>query len=339
MSAALHLTIGIEDWRLRRPFAITGHVFTSTRVLVVRLADPLHAGRGEAAGVYYLNDTPERGAAQLEALRPRIEAGMSRLDAALLLPPGAARNALDCALWDLESQRSGRSVASLAGLPAPRPLLTTFTLGAETPAEMAAAARAYRGARALKLKLTGDGADGARVEAVRAACPQAALYVDANQGFTPASLAALWPALIAAGVELVEQPFKRGEDALLDGMARPIPIAADESVQSLAELEALPGRFDVVNIKLDKCGGLTEALSMARRARALGLRVMVGNMTGTSLAMAPAFVLGQICDICDLDGAVFLAEDRTPCVSYADGKIALPGAFWGGVRAGLEIAS
>lgn len=333
--SALRLDIALEDWKLRRPFQITGHVFTATRVLVVTLRADGYAGRGEAAGVYYLQDTPDAAAQALDALRPRIEAGITRQAAQALLPPGAARNALDCALWDLQSARSGLSVAALAGLQAPRPLVSAFTLGAEAPALMAEAARAYRGAQAIKLKLTGDGTDAARVAAVREACPQATLYVDANQGFTPQTLEDLWAPLLACGVKLVEQPFPRGQEHLLDGLARPIPVAADESVLTLADVETLPGLFDVVNIKLDKSGGLTEALAMAQRARALGLGVMVGNMTGTSLAMAPAFVLGQICDICDLDGAIFLAEDRTPAVQYHDGQVFLPEAFWGGIATGL----
>jgi L-alanine-DL-glutamate epimerase-like enolase superfamily enzyme len=196
---------------------------------------------------------------------------------------------------------------------------------------MAQRALDYVGARAIKLKLLGDGRDVERVSAVRAVCPEVLLAVDANQGFTAKGLDALWPTLLACRVGLVEQPYPIGQEALLDGRDRPIPIAADESVQSLAELDGLKGRFDVVNIKLDKCGGLTEGLRMARRAKTLGLKVMVGNMTGTSLAMAPAFVLGQLCDVVDLDGPMLLSEDRRPGVAYTDGRIGIPKAFWGGV--------
>ena len=325
------LDVFVEEWPLAQPFHITGHIFTASRLVVAQVSDGTHVGRGEAAGIYYHGDTPERLAGEIEAVRPRIEAGLACGDLAGLLPPGGARNALDCALWDLQAQQTGRPVWDLAGLAAPRKLLTTCTLSADEPAAMAKAALAYRGARAIKLKLTGDGTDGARVLAVRAACPGVFLAVDANQGFTRETLDALWPALLDCGVALVEQPFSVGQEHLLDGYDRPIPIAADESVQALPDISALPGRFDVVNIKLDKSGGLTEGLHMARRAKELGLRVMVGNMVGTSLAMAPAFVLGQLCEIVDLDGPLFLASDRSPGVTYEDGMVSIPEPFWGNV--------
>jgi L-alanine-DL-glutamate epimerase-like enolase superfamily enzyme len=326
------LQIALEAWPLDRPFRITGHVFTATPVIVVEVSDGTHTGRGEAAGVYYRNDRPDEAAAVLESLRAAVEVGLDRAALGMLLPPGGARNALDCALWDLEARQTGRAVWSLAGLEPPRPLLTTFTVGADDPEVMASVAKSYAGTRAIKLKLTGDGRDAARVAAVRADCPDVWLAVDANQGFTPDSLQAALPAFVEHRVMLVEQPFPVGRDAWLDGMARPIPVAADESAQSLEDLDGLCGRFDVVNIKLDKCGGLSEGLAMARRAQALGLGVMVGNMMGTSLAMAPAFVLGQLCDVVDLDGPVFLRRDRAPAVVYRDGMISIDEAFWGGVR-------
>ena len=329
----LTLDVATEDWQLAQPFRITGHVFTASRVVLVRLSDGTHEGRGEASGVYYQGDTPERMAAEIDAVRPHVEAGLDGAALAALLPPGGARNALDCALWDLRAQQAGCPAWELAGLPSVRPLLTTCTLSADAPDEMARGALAYDSARAIKLKLTGDGADEARVRAVRQARPDVFLAVDANQGFTRQTLDALWPALLACRVALVEQPFRVGEEHLLAGYDRPIPIAADESVQALADLPALAGRFDVVNLKLDKSGGLTEGLRMAHRAKELGLQVMVGNMVGTSLAMAPAFVLGQLCDVVDLDGPLFLAEDRRPGVRYVDGMVGLPEAFWGGVTA------
>ena len=329
----LTLDVATEDWPLAQPFRITGHVFTASCVVVARLSDGTHEGRGEASGIYYQGDTPERMAAEIEAVRPQVEAGLDGAALAALLPPGGARNALDCALWDLRARQAGCPAWELAGLPSVRPLLTTCTLSAGAPDEMARGALAYDSARAIKLKLIGDGADEARVHAVRQARPDVFLAVDANQGFTRQTLDALWPALLACRVALVEQPFRVGEEHLLTGYERPIPIAADESVQALADLPALAGRFDVVNIKLDKSGGLTEGLQMAHRAKELGLRVMVGNMVGTSLAMAPAFVLGQLCDVVDLDGPLFLAEDRRPGVRYADGMVGLPEAFWGGVTA------
>ncbi|WP_024891845.1 dipeptide epimerase [Luteimonas huabeiensis] len=326
----VELELHNEPLPLAAPFRIAGHVFEAMPATVATLRDGRHVGRGEAAGVYYNDDRPETMLATLEALRPRIEAGLDRGALRALLPAGGARNALDCALWELESQRSGLPVWRLAGLDGVRPLLTTFTVGADDPATMAERAAAYTQARALKLKLTGEpDLDAARVRAVRARCPEAWIGVDANQGYDAATLPRLLPALVAAGVSLLEQPCARGREDELDGIARAVPIAADESILDLAELEARHRHFDVVNIKLDKCGGLTEGLLMARRARALGKRVMVGNMAGTSLAAAPAFVLGQYCDVVDLDGPIFLAQDRSPSVRYEDGRIVCGDEVWG----------
>jgi L-alanine-DL-glutamate epimerase-like enolase superfamily enzyme len=229
----------------------------------------------------------------------------------------------------LEAKLGGRAAWQLAGLEKPRPLLTTFTCGAEAPETMAATARAYANARAIKVKLTGEPIDAERVRAVREAKAGAWLGVDANQGFTRASLLKLMPVLQEARVALIEQPFPIGQESLLDGLQSPIPIAADESVQTLADVPGLAGRVQVINIKLDKCGGLTEGLAMARRARELGLDCMVGNMLGTSLAMAPAFLVGQLCKIVDLDGPVFLKADRAIAVEYTDGTIRCPQALWG----------
>jgi L-alanine-DL-glutamate epimerase-like enolase superfamily enzyme len=268
-------------------------------------------------------------AAQIAEVRDRLAAGIDRNALHSIMPAGGARNALDCALWDLEAKRSGRHVWQLAELSPPRPLLTTYTLGADDPIKMADAARRYAQARALKLKLTGDDADAERVRAVRAARSDVWMGVDANQGFTLQSLQRLMPTLLEAQVRLIEQPFPVGQESQLDVMKSPIPIAADESLQTLEDLPGLAARFDAVNIKLDKCGGLTEALAIARRAHALNLQVMVGNMIGTSLAMAPAFVLGQLCDLVDLDGPISLATDRAPAASYEDGRIWCPPQVWG----------
>ena len=326
----VELQLRNEPLPLSAPFRISGHVFEAMPATVVTLRDGPHIGRGEAAGVYYNNDHPETMLATLEALRPRIEAGLDRETLRSLLPPGGARNALDCALWELESQRAGLPVWTLAGLPSVSPLLTTFTVGADAPEVMADRAAAYTGARALKLKLTGDAdLDAARVRAVRARCPDQWIGVDANQGYTGATLPSLLPVLVDARVSLLEQPCARGCEHELDGIERALPFAADESILDLAELEARHHRFDVINIKLDKCGGLTEGLMMARRARELGKRVMVGNMAGTSLAAAPAFVLGQYCDVVDLDGPVFLVRDRTPSVRYEDGLVHCGDEVWG----------
>ena len=331
---ALTLQIDVEKLRLAEPFRISGYVFEAQDAVVVTLSDGAHSGRGEASGVYYLGDDAAAMVKALEASRPQIEAGVDRAGLQQLLPPGGARNAVDCALWDLESHRTGKPVWELAGLPPPKPLVTTFTLGADEPEVMAAGARKYAQARALKMKLTGElDRDVARVRAVREARPETWLGVDANQGYGIANLERLIAALTAADVSLLEQPLKRGREADLDGFTSPIPIAADESALCLADVPGLVGRFNVVNIKLDKCGGLTEGLAMAREARRLGLGVMVGNMVGTSLAMAPGFVLGQLCDIVDLDGPIFLAHDREPSISYDDGLAWCSDKVWGSSHA------
>ncbi|TWI02677.1 L-alanine-DL-glutamate epimerase-like enolase superfamily enzyme [Luteimonas cucumeris] len=326
----IELDVRNEPLRMKAPFRITGYMFQDPLATLVTLRDGAHVGRGEASGVYYLQDTPAAMLATLESHRDAIEAGIDRQALRTLLPPGGARNALDCALWELESRRAGSTVWQLAGINSPKPLLTTFTVGADTPEVMAAGARNYAQARAIKLKLTGEvDLDIARVRAVRAERPDVWLGVDANQGYVIDTLQRLLPALVDARVALLEQPCARGREAELDGIDHVIPIAADESVQGLDEVEALVGRFDVVNIKLDKCGGLTEGLLIAERARALGLKVMVGNMLGTSWAMAPAFVLGQQCDVVDLDGPLFLASDHVPGVVYADGMVSCDDAVWG----------
>src|SRR3569833_1958164 len=265
--------------------------------------------------------------------RTAIESGLDRVSLQKLLPPGGARNALDCAMWELEASRRGIPVGELAGIGPLRPLVTTFSLGADEPEKMAQGARKYDHARRIKLKLTGDlDTDIARIEAVRAARPDVWIGVDANQGYNIDTLKKLMATLVSANVALLEQPLPRGREADLQGFRSPLPIAADESALSLADLPGLVGRFQIVNIKLDKCGGLTEGLAMARAARQLGLGVMVGNMVGTSLAMAPGFVLGQLCDVVDLDGPIFLTRDRAPGAVYADGMIQCGEEVWGSGR-------
>ena len=299
----LTLDIASETLRLAQPFRIAGHVFDSSDIVVVTLSDGRAKGRGEASGVFFLGETVDGMRAQIEAVREAIEAWPTREALRFILPPGGARNAVDCALWELEAVVVGQPVWRLAGLDAPQPLRTTFTLGADTPEAMAKGAVGYADARSIKVKLTGDLAlDQARVRAIRAARPDVWLGVDGNQGFVR-------------------------ED--LEGFDSPIPIAADESVVSLPDVAAAAGRFQVINIKLDKCGGLTEGLLMAAKARRLGLGVMVGTMVGTSLATGPGFVLGQVCDLVDLDGPTFLAKDRTPSVVYRDGTVWAGDDVWG----------
>lgn len=327
----MRLDIRSETWPFTTPFRITDYVFSGADVLVVTLEDGRARGHGEAAGVYYRGETPASLIQQIEAVRGAVEAGVDREGLRRLLPAGGARNALDAALWELEARRRDVSVFELAGVGVPRPLVTTFTVGAGHPDEVAAAARGHAQARAIKLKLTPDD-PGACVRAARAARPDVWLAVDANQAFDRPGLERLLPVLAEAGVALVEQPMPVGADAALEGLVSPIPLAADESAQSLADLPTLVGRYQMVNIKLDKCGGLTEGLAMAAEARRLGLKVMVGCMSGTSLAMAPAFVLGQVCDVVDLDAPIFLPADRPDAAVWRDGCIWCPATVWGGAE-------
>lgn len=326
----LTLHVKPEQWPRKIPARITGYTWNVTNVLTLSVARQGVVGRSEASGVYYLDDTVDAMRTQLEEVRSRIEAGITREQAQQLLPPGGARNALDCALWDLEAKLTGKAAWQLADLPKPRPILTTFTCHADAPEKMAQQARAFSKVRAIKLKLTGEPIDADRVRAVREALPDVWLGIDANQGFTRPFLEKLMPVLVDTRVALVEQPFRIGEEALLDGYNSPIPIAADESVQDLGDIPSLVGRFNVVNIKLDKCGGLTEGLAMARAAKSHGLQTMVGNMGGTSLAMAPAFLVGQLCDVVDLDGPTFLKADRDLTVDYSDGYLMCSERLWGG---------
>lgn len=325
----IELTFALETHPLRLPFNITGYTFTSVDVVVVSLRRGPHVGRGEAAGVYYLDDSPADIMIRVADVRPEVEQGIDHQSLQALVS-GGTRNALDCALWDLEAKESGVAVWRAAGLDRPRPLLTTWTIGAAEPEEMARLATHYAEARALKLKLTGDDLDATRVRAVRSARPDVWLGVDANQGLTENTLERLLPVLVGAEVKLLEQPFKVGEEEKMGALRSPIPIAADESVQGLEEVRRLIDKFDVFNIKLDKCGGLTEALSIAHEVRRRGKRAMVGNMVGTSLAMAPAFMVGQLCEVVDLDGPLLLAADRPAHASYVDGYIECPESVWGG---------
>jgi len=325
----LSLSLRIERWPLAVPFHITGHVIDAAHLVSVTIDDGHHTGNGEASGVFYLGETPESIAAQIERMRASIEAGITRAQLLDLLPPGGARNAVDAALWALESQRQAMPVWRVAGLPAPRALLTTMTIGVDTPHAMADAARALTHARALKIKLDGTPADAARLEAIREIRPEVPLAVDANQGWSRAHFDAMIPVLQQLGVGMLEQPFAIGADACLEQIDCPIPLAADESFQDLRDLPTVARRYDIVNIKLDKCGGLTRALDLASHVREAGLSVMVGCMAGTSLAIAPAFLLGQQCDHVDLDGPIFLARDREPGVTYTDGLLHCPPHTWG----------
>jgi L-alanine-DL-glutamate epimerase-like enolase superfamily enzyme len=331
------LVLRTERWPTAAPFRITGKIWTEVELVVVELRQGDFCGQGEACGVYYRGETAALMSEQIMHVAGEIRDGCDPAALLDLLPAGGACNAVDCALWELRAQSEGSPVWALAGLPEPAPLLTTFTLGAEAPAVMAERGVAFDQAKAIKLKLVGDGMDAARVQAVRKARPDAWLAVDANQGFTRDSLAALMPVLLAADVRLIEQPFPVAHDSDLDGLAAPIPVAADESLQDLCDLHAPGRRVDFVNIKLDKCGGLTRGLTLAAAAHAMNLKVMVGNMLGTSLSMAPAFMLGQVCELADLDGPLMLAADHSPGVTYEDGRISCQSSVWGWPRQTVRI--
>lgn len=326
----LKLDVGVDTLRLAQPFRISGHVFETAEVVFVTLDDGKHRGRGEASGVYYMQDDLAHMTSALAGARAEIEAGPTRQELRQILPPGGARAAVDAALWELEAARAGTSAWRLAGLTSVRPVRTTLTVSADTAERMAARAIGYAHAKAIKVKLTGElELDLARVRAIRAARPDVWLGVDANQGYSIGQLPELIRGLATHRVLLLEQPLKRGREADLQGFDSVIPIAADESVLSLDEIPNAVGRFDVINIKLDKCGGLTEGLMMAEEARRLGFDVMVGTMIGTSVATAPAFILAQQCSIVDLDGPTFLVKDRSPSVVYRDGDLFAADDVWG----------
>jgi L-Ala-D/L-Glu epimerase len=329
-TASRTLTVEKAAIRFAEPFRITGYVFDAMPSIVARIAEGDCVGRGEAAGVYYLGDDQQQMLQTVEQVRRQVEDGLSRDDLQQLLPPCGGRNALDCALWELESLRARVPVWKLAGVPRPQPLVTTFTLPADDPAVLEAKVNRLSSAKAIKLKLDGDmESDRERMRVVRAARPDAWLAVDANQGCTAAGLEQLAEAVRQFSVSLIEQPLKRGDEAALDGWKPGVPVAADESILDLAELRQRAGYFDVINIKLDKCGGLTEALEMARAARQLGKQLMVGNMGGSTLAMAPGFVVAQLCDVVDLDGPFGLADDPLAAQIYRDGMIFVPDELWG----------
>jgi len=322
------LRAGCERWRLRKPFTISSGSYTHIDTVLVELSDGPHRGRGEAAGVDYHGDTTEPMLADIESVRAEVAAGLDRPSLQDLLPAGGARNALDCALWDLEAKRAGRRVWELLGIQA-RPVTTVYTVGLDQPAAMAADAAAHRDFPALKLKLGRDDPL-AQVAAVHGAAPAAEIVADVNQGWRMEDLREYAPRLAALGVRMIEQPLPTGDDYLLEGYDCPVALCCDESCQTLADLPRIAGRYDLVNIKLDKTGGLTEALRLSERGRALGLGLMVGNMLGSSLAMAPAFVIAQFCRYVDIDGPLLQVEDRPWPMHYSAGRVAPPDArLWG----------
>ncbi len=313
------LTARIERWPVAGAFIISRGSKTHVDVLVVEVSDGEHIGFGEGTAIYYKGETAESCLAQVLGL-PK---GIDRTSLQTLLPHGAARNAVDCAFWDLEAKRAGKPVWEIAGLPAPQPQTTAFTISLADPTKMEADAQAIAHLPLLKLKLAGEG-DHERVAAVRRGAPKARLIVDANEAWTGRDVAAEAAKLAALGVEMVEQPVKAGADHLLDDVRASLPLVADESCQDRADLPRLAGRYSGINIKLDKAGGLTEGIALAHEARALGFDVMIGCMLSTSLGIAPAFLLANGARWVDLDGALLLARDRDTALRYSDGALSLP---------------
>jgi L-alanine-DL-glutamate epimerase-like enolase superfamily enzyme len=323
------LVARIERWETARPFVIARGAKHHVDVVVAEVRGGPFIGRGEGTAIYYLGDSSELALAALRGMAGAIADGAGRADLLDLMPAGAARNALDSALWDLEAKQAGKRVWDLAGLPAPRPMLTAYTISLGDPAAMAAQASEAAGRELLKLKLGGEG-DRERVAAVRAAAPDARLIADANEGWEHTDIEKMCYDLHAFGVELIEQPLPAGRDADLAHVRSPVPLCADESLQSRAELGDVVGRYRFVNVKLDKCGGLTEALALAHAARQRGLGLMTGCMLSTSLGVAPAFVAAMQGAYADLDGPLLLAQDRPAGLRFHGSDVDPPEVeLWG----------
>jgi L-alanine-DL-glutamate epimerase-like enolase superfamily enzyme len=325
----LTLTLAVERWPIAGSFAISRGAKTEAVVVVAELGDGKAHGRGECVPYARYGESVASVSAAIEAMRQPLAAGLTRVALQTAMPAGAARNAIDCAFWDLEAKRSGKPVHEMAGVGPPRPVTTAFTISLGEPAAMAKAAAVSAARALLKIKLGADG-DAARIAAVRTAAPKATLIVDANEGWNEGNLAANLAACADAGVVLVEQPLPEAQDGALATITRPIPVCADESVYDRASLPALAGKYDAVNIKLDKAGGLTEALAMVAEAERAGLAVMAGCMVATSLAMAPAMLLAQAARFVDLDGPLLLVRDRPEGLRYQDSLVYPPTpALWG----------
>lgn len=323
------LTLRIETWPVRGVFRISRSSQTEIVVVTVEIRDGSFIGRGECRPYARYGETPESVMAAIEAIRQDLQDGLERDDLGNYLAPGAARNAIDCALWDLASKREGQPVWKLAGLPPPQTLITAYTLSVDSPDNLAATAESQKWRPLLKLKLAGQG-DLQCVAAVRTNAPASRLIVDANEAWSQRDYEELTPELACLGVEMLEQPFPAGADACLASLPKRLLVCADESCHDSKSLDGLIGLYDVVNIKLDKTGGLTEALQMKALASQRGFEVMVGCMVGTSLAMAPAFFLAQGSRYVDLDGPLLLAKDRQPGLHFAGSQISPPDvALWG----------
>jgi L-alanine-DL-glutamate epimerase-like enolase superfamily enzyme len=317
-----------EIWPLKQVFRISRGSRTEAQVVVVTVTDGQYTGRGEAVPIKRYNQNIASVLAQIESIKSEKDLDRHRIQE--LLPAGAARNALDCAFWDLEAKISGKRVWELVNVPMVPEVETSVTISLDTPAAMAAAAKASATAPVLKLKLGGDDVDLARAEAVREAASAARLLIDANESWSPSHYQEIILALKRLGVELIEQPFPADADEVLETLDRPIPICADESCHTGADLLRLTNRYEMVNVKLDKTGGLTEALRLTERAREGGFKLLIGCMVGTSLSMAPARILASTADYVDLDGPLLLARDRDHGLAHQHGKIGIPSrGLWG----------
>jgi L-Ala-D/L-Glu epimerase len=323
------LSVSRRAWPLAQAFAISRGSRTTAEVVVAEVSDGEFRGRGECVPYPRYGESVDSVVQTLEAMKGAVFSGLDRHELQRAMPPGAARNALDCAFWDLDGKRDDRRVADMAGLGQLRPLVTAYTLSLDTPERMGEAAAANRDRPLLKLKVTGDG-DIERVRAVRHNAPQSRLIVDANEGWSERHLTEIMPILAEFGVELIEQPLPAGADEALARVPHPIPVCADEACHTREDLDRLAGKYDAVNVKLDKTGGLTEALALAEAAAAQGFKIMVGCMIGSSLAMAPALLVAQRAAFVDLDGPLLLASDRSPGLRY-DGSTVYPPdpALWG----------
>ena len=327
----MNLSVRIERWPLAGAFTISRGSKTEAVVVVAELSDGTHCGRGECVPYSRYGETPDRIVAAIERMRPALHQGFDRAALQAEMPPGAARNALDCAYWDVNAKQFCQKVHELAGLVAPAPRVTAYTISLAAPAEMSAAAERAASRPVLKVKLgAADGDDGRRIAAVRRAAPRAELIVDANEGWNADNLARNIAACADCGVTLIEQPLPERQDDALKRAKQPIPICADESVHDRASLDRIAGKYDAINVKLDKTGGLTEALALAAAAEERGLAVMVGCMVSTSLSMAPAMLVAQRARFVDLDGPLLLAKDRPNGLRY-DGSLIYPpdSALWG----------
>ena len=308
-----------KTWLLRKPFKISRDVATHAKTLLCNISDGTHTGSGEAAGVTYKGETVDSIETQIEAAIPRIADGISRDELQQLMPPGGARNAVDCALWDLEAKQSGRTVWEMLEWQ-PHAVTTVYTIGMDTPENLQKDAAAHADFPTLKVKV-GIGDPIEQVSAIRQGSPKAAIVVDANQAWTIEDLDRFAEGLKGLNVEMVEQPLALDKDEALRGYESLIPLCADESCDTRADLERLTGLYDIINIKLDKTGGLTEAVALSLQAESMGFDLMVGNMLGSSLAMAPAFVIAQRCKYVDIDGPLLQAEDCDHPLQYDRGSV------------------